>query len=375
MKPESKKGFTLIELLIVTVVIVTLMGIVFRLAGTGSEAKSRSVTIQRLQRIEFALSGYYAAYGSYPPVPLHGYRSIYYEVNDRGIQTTREKKASFTQISDQIEAACRSQPIAVRYPLNQDADSGPAMAKALSQLYQRQGKNLGTFDAMESSLGRFSRNGQSEKWTDIQLFQFGLLSFLLPRYYFMLEGNVDLFDDARYNAQWTANNRLPCRLTNGIRYGSWDELRKDMGIDKNGRHQTASNQGDKYAVQNIMSQAVCARWMTTFEHIIAGGREFFGVDTADPDHKTSGTKIFAPGDADSNSKSQQYMLDGMTVLDGWGHEFYYYSAPPYQSYRLWSAGADGKTFPPWIELKAVDDGKDRETAAKWLSDDIVGLSN
>ena len=66
----KKNGFTLIELLIVTVVIVTLMGIVFRLAGVGGDSRKKSLTQSRLQRLENALSGYYAAYGSYPPVPL-----------------------------------------------------------------------------------------------------------------------------------------------------------------------------------------------------------------------------------------------------------------------------------------------------------------
>ena len=35
----SRQGFTLIELLIVTVVIATLMGVVFRLAGAGGDSR------------------------------------------------------------------------------------------------------------------------------------------------------------------------------------------------------------------------------------------------------------------------------------------------------------------------------------------------
>ena len=79
MKRDTNRGgFTLIELLVVTVVVVTLMGVVFRLAGAGGDSRKKAVTIDRLQRIENALSGYYAAYGSYPPVPLQGRsRSIY----------------------------------------------------------------------------------------------------------------------------------------------------------------------------------------------------------------------------------------------------------------------------------------------------------
>ena len=67
-----KKGFTLIELLIVTVVIVALMGIMFRLTGIVGSTSERETTIARMQRLENCLSGYYAAFGSYPPVALHG---------------------------------------------------------------------------------------------------------------------------------------------------------------------------------------------------------------------------------------------------------------------------------------------------------------
>ena len=45
-----KKGFTLIELLIVTVIIATLMGVVFRLAGMGGSASVMGVHIENTAR-------------------------------------------------------------------------------------------------------------------------------------------------------------------------------------------------------------------------------------------------------------------------------------------------------------------------------------
>ena len=94
-----ERGFTLIELLIVTVVIVTLMGIVFRLAGVGGDSRAQAKTLARLQRIENALSGYYAAYGSYPPVPLQGRsRSIDVQVDDAELA---RRKASFSWTFDE----------------------------------------------------------------------------------------------------------------------------------------------------------------------------------------------------------------------------------------------------------------------------------
>lgn len=130
-------------------------------------------------------------------------------------------------------------------------------------------------------------------------------------------------------------------------------------------------------ISNMLSQAVCARWMANFEHTIDMGRTFYGVDTKTK--TVSGgsdvlNKVFSPGSARNNNSSQKYILDGMTITDGWGREFYYYSPAPYQSCRVWSAGADGRTFPPWIDLSTLDSASDRRVAARWLADDVVGLS-
>ena len=85
---KKSRGFTLIELLIVTVIIVTLMAIVFRLAGSGGDSTARAKTLSRLQKLSNALSGYYAAFGSYPPVPLQGRsRDIYTRVDKYGATT------------------------------------------------------------------------------------------------------------------------------------------------------------------------------------------------------------------------------------------------------------------------------------------------
>ena len=58
-----KKGFTLVELLIVVVVMITLMTITFRLSSIGSDATARNKTVNRLNRLENCMSGYYAAFG------------------------------------------------------------------------------------------------------------------------------------------------------------------------------------------------------------------------------------------------------------------------------------------------------------------------
>ena len=132
-----KKGFTLIEMLIVVVVIAILMGMVVRFGNISTTASRRAETVSRLQRIENALSGYYAAFGTYPPVRLHGSRNIYLKVSSHGIQDTdgsensalwgwldsngkvsnpAAEKAAWKQVS----AACKSQPVACYYPYSEN---------------------------------------------------------------------------------------------------------------------------------------------------------------------------------------------------------------------------------------------------------------
>ena len=76
---------------------------------------------------------------------------------------------------------------------------------------------------------------------------------------------------------------------------------------------------------------------------------------------------------DKNFLVLRPILDGMTVRDGWGMDLFYYSPPPYQSYRLWSAGPNQKTIPPWVDVNELT-SDNRVTAAEWMADDIVGLS-
>jgi prepilin-type N-terminal cleavage/methylation domain-containing protein len=382
-----KKGFTLIELLIVTVVIATLMGIVFRLAGAGGGSRALAATQSRLQRIENALSGYYAAFGSYPPVPLQGRsRSIYTRVDENGVQgrpgDTGEQgslASDSPQLHKQIKAACRAQPVTVLFPFyafdtsgtrKQDADD---LVDGLSALCQGNNQLSGGRRSGFSPLSNIgSLDLDKSDWQDVNLFQFGLLSFLLPRYLFMLEGDTLLYDHrkqgtAKLIGQWASNNQLPCRLDTGDQFEDWETVQEAL-------YKSGALGGS--LISNLASQAVCARWMPNFEGIISGGRVFYGVNTADEDRPyldaNENLGVFSHGGYDSSS--DLYILDGMTIEDGWGEPFYYYSAPPYQSYRLWSSGPDKKTFPPWYDLSALNTA-DRTAVANWTKDDVEGLKN
>lgn len=52
--------------------------------------------------------------------------------------------------------------------------------------------------------------------------------------------------------------------------------------------------------------------------------------------------------------------------------------PRTKAYVLWSAGPNGRTFPPWIPLDS-DKIKGNDTAksviSNWIQDDIVNMSN
>ena len=389
MKPDSsRQGFTLIELLIVTVVIATLMGIVFRLAGTGGETRRRAVTIDRLQRIENALSGYYAAYGSYPPVPLQGRsRSIYKKVDgnylqEKGSSETGEKLSGgdpgsvWNKMKEQVLAACKSQPVAAYFPFNIDNNETREMVQLVSKLRsQRSGGDTRSFNVIQN-VGGFDLD--NEDWRECSLFQFGLMSFLMPRYLFMLEGDSKMYDNVskktrRRCGQWAANNQLPCRMDDGQQFDSWKDVQKAIRAGEFYRSGGGGELGSM--ISNLTSQSVCARWMPNFEGIVTGGRAFYGINTEDTDRPYMQSEILEIHSPRGYNKSgTAYVLDGMTIHDGWGNEFYYYSEPPYQSYRLWSAGPDGRTFPPWYDRSQLDSGA-QNVVQVWTKDDISSLNN
>ena len=398
VKREKSRGFTLIELLIVVVVIATLMGLVFRLAGVGGDERARNVTITRIQKLEFALSGYYAAFGSYPPVPLHGTRDIFCSVNGCEIQGDGSSDQTSDLKWERVRAACLSQPVAVEFPYCNNGDNKTlmdtrkAMISLYQQEYQKKGKTLsqrlvkwnGDMLEQPSVLNGLLSNGQQPTWQKVQVFKFGVLSFLLPRYLFMLEGNRKLYDgDGPGALQWQSQNDIASiyDFKDGTpKFKDWGTLQNETELGSTGSSRNTDKQ-EYLLVVNQPSQAVCARWMQALDGAILGGRMFFGVDTnEDHDERAafdvSGqhAAIYSPNkNSNNDSYNNLYMLDRMTIRDGWGYDLYYYSPPPYQGCRVWSGGKNVHTIPPWVELSQLD-ASQRKTAAEWMADDIVHLS-
>lgn len=410
-----KKGFTLVEMLIVVAVLITLMTMVFRLSAVGKNSSARSATIARLQRLENCLSGYYAAFGSYPPVALHGTRNIYAKTSSHGIQSLEDGDQNNTSIWNwneigepneclawrQVNAACRSQPVDIAFPCTANmAEVFEALSAGLKELansdeyratLEKQGLyeifNAGFTDSSDGSvISRFNPYTDATEWSDLQLFKFGLLSYLLPRYLVMMNGHDSFF--TKY-AQWTGNNTRPVSPMDGRTRLTWTQMKQD--VEKYNQADTP-NPSDIIEVANIPSQAVCARWMPNLENICAvnSGMQvnLFGVNITDYSQSALAyvgqgdclwmmkDLIFSPGSYEDDSTSYQYVLDGISVKDGWWNTFYYYSPPPYQSYVLWSAGPNGRTFPPWVPLDSDDLNADaRKRIGMWIADDIVNLSN
>lgn len=398
-----KRGFTLVELLVVVVVIVTLMSIVFRLSGVGHGSAARNETINRMQRLENCLSGYYAAYGSYPPVKLHGSRDYMVNVNAYGIQQVGTigsgLKGSNSSGADRanaigwerVEAACRSQPLGMSFPFKESGVqdyikkvSNMLIAKAQSN----DPKNKKFRDNPLLAMGfrpitdnsMISELKDKADWTQAQIFKFGVMSYLLPRYLVMLGGSTDLDQVYSEHSSWRANNQLPCRFEDGVQYGDgdvdagWKELNNDV-------------RSAKWKVAAMYSQAVCARWLPNLEETVRAMYDMtlYGVQIRDSKDSHGNISAGNPNPVLYSTSSQggagssgtQYVLDEMTVVDGWDNEFYYYSPPPYQSYVLWSAGPNEKTFPPWVSDEEIRNLKsaERDLAKEWKSDDIVKMSH
>lgn len=370
-----KKGFTLVELLIVVVVIVTLMAIAFRISGVGAGIEERAKTVNRMQRVENCLSGYYAAYGSYPPVAVHGSRDYRYAVNSSGIQRLNEPNAvgdgELEQHWANVEAACRSQPFGFACPYQ------PPLQALVKKYAENEGRQ---FDALVGSNQKFGDDKKDETdWLRIQICKLGVMSYLLPRI-LVLIGNDEINNGNFFRlmdyAQWASNNEKPVDFASGQTYDKWEKAANAELFKLENR----------WKIALLPSQAMCARWIANLENIVSGPAMnmglLYGVDIIDGngggivssiDHLYS-----AQGAQGSDASSgEPYVLREYSVHDGWRQELYYYSPPPYQSYTLWSSGSNKQTFPPWIteeDFKNMN-SDDRATAQLWMEDDIVHLKN
>ena len=389
-----KKAFTLIVLLIVVAVLVTLMGLMFKLGAIGKDSYRRTWTISRMQKLENCLSGYNAAFGSYPPVKLHGSRSINFVVDHKdkdyghGIQTDDRSDVDWNNEAKawkQVKAACLAQPVACRFPFPDDESYRKYIRGISDEMQRRANSKNSRFRKFQEA----KRNGKEYKfnsgnetpgnipndessWRKVQLFKFGVMSFLLPRYLVMMNGNEAFLT----YAQWDASNpELPKDPYSGDNDLSWNEVRSLIRAEGK---DTKRYQADFAKVANIPSQSVCARWMPNLAGVCYANHDYnlFGINIREPytgelSVDNYGIEVFSA----SGGTDQQYVLDVITMKDGWANDFYYYSPSPYQRYILWSGGPNGKTFPPWLTRGSIKNATAQKRISEWIKDDIIHMSN
>jgi hypothetical protein len=331
-------------------------------------------------------------------------------VNSVGIQNTdgsrnegiwNDENAAWKQ----VRAACISQPVSCDFPfddkemfqlmIEQWSENCRQVVEEISGEYDDQDfiqQFTAGFSGLNNSsaaAGELSRYRDRTEWRDLQLFRFGLMSYLLPRYEIMAAANRDFYD----YAQWTDNNDTPCDPYSGNKM-TWNEINstsRDIARDQDG--ESTISRRDKNRIANIPSQRVVTRWLPNLEGICYAPRRrnIYGIDICDdstqgqfppaPKINYSGEtavpmnfpqQLFTPGGKEGFS--DQYILDFITVHDGWGNDFYYYSPSPHQRYQLWSAGPNARTFPPWIAKEDLPSTAN-ELIHKWVKDDMMQMSN
>jgi prepilin-type N-terminal cleavage/methylation domain-containing protein len=340
-----RRGFTLIELMVVVAVVAILMGAVFQLISVVGKMNKKAETIARLQRVQNAISGFYGAYGYYPPVPSYQSQDPLVERAKNDFEESVASANSEAGFAARSLMACASQPVSFEYPPVQSLD------EFINKSYREY-----RLMSPNTLLAGTAASTPDETWQEIKVFKFGLLSFLLPR--------VELIGFTGLSAQ--DDQQEP--HINFYRGRQWK------------KHNPTSEVSDTrkaLEAQQALENRTVARWLPNLEKNICHGRTILGVNLLEPHTDGIGLRVkevWTNGRVTDvrgyEENNQKYTLQYVTVQDGWGNELYYYSPPPYQSYRLWSAGPNGKTFPPWIKIENLP-ARERAWVATWISDDIV----
>ena len=287
----KRNGFTIIEMLVVVIVIAILSGLVFKMIGAGGSSSDRAKARRQVEALANACEEYRAEYGCYPPVP---------KSYDPGSKTWY-------------------QPVTYSYPADSDHWTGGSASSLANQL-----RNI-----PRTTLEKEGNH----------LFQFGVLSFLVPRIQDHAEtAPKELFNDSydqtkipdselhSWFSQNSAKNVNDSTLTKWKKDG---KISRSSGWDSSKHCCAVDNARDLRLAQKIAPL-------------------LDGITRSDIDAQSYGKNTW------TNTM--------VRVMDPWGQSIRYESDPPYDSCKIWSCGPDGKTG----NVKDSD-GKTRNYSA----DDIV----
>lgn len=300
---KARYGFTIIEMMIVLIIITILAGFVFRMMTLAGQKNDIATTKSKIEKISNALEAYRAEFGSYPPVAVYGGKQpTFYEF----------------PVSDQT---------------GESVFISPSMAAQM-----------------------FNDSQDKNRWNEFPLFTFGLASYLYPRYWDTAEGRCPkefvgdlesedinkgkLASKKRIINQWLDhNNRLSGSGGISIR-----DVNKDMiAISK---------------ILPFLGTSVSFKKTDDGRIWRMKRKSDGGVDWGVADFEWNSWKIGGPHEF----KGREYHNRGLSLKDVWGRLLHYQSNPPYDSYRIWSAGVNGQTCDPMCENPA---------SCKKCSDDIV----
>ena len=286
----KQNGFTLIETLVVFVVIIILAGMVLALVQATTNSSNKALTKSSLERLAHALEEYRAINGAYPPVPVYPGE---HAPDGGGCYEGQYFGYEFAEYDD-----------------NPGAGSDPLLANAV---YPELVTSLITHGA-----------GASE------MYRFGMMAFLVPRYIGAAErspaqfvgwdgkGPASAYRSKNYTVkstvdQWNSNNYRRGGLTESPQ--DLDHARRILPYLGAKLHRNWSDSDND--------------WLWSVEYPEGGVVTSFGWGSLVK-------RRVAPG-------NKPYYNGYITVRDAWNRDLLYSSKPPYDSYKLWSVGADGRS--------------------------------
>jgi prepilin-type N-terminal cleavage/methylation domain len=297
MKVSKQKsgGFSLIELMVVFVIISILAGMVMKLVQLTGNKQSEAETVAKLERIAQSLEEFKATYGRYPPVAM-------YPGNDGRMY----------------------QPVIYEYALywTQEPPSGATG---------------GIYPNLAASLKNQNRNGNNS-WSangSGVVYTFGLMSYLFPRFASHAENSPYQFvGSSNANGNGLPDGGQDYKDSDAYVLNQWDNSNNRKGLVADiPRDVDASRRVLPYIGASLDANGRVADYGNVVKQ--SGGR--IGEDPS-PNRLPDGHHGTEHKDA---SSGKLYRNGYITVLDGWIRPIFYSSPPPYDTYKLWSAGANG----------------------------------